>query len=192
MERVAPETEQLLTAVGDTPALVLGRRSDVLAWNRTGHALFAAHVPVDAPRGPASDRPNMTRMVFLDAHTRDLYRDWPTKARAVVGQLRLQVGRHPDDPLLAQLVGGLSIQSPEFAALWADHRVRDCDIAEFTMRHPLVGELTVVQQTLTVPLAPDQRLVLATAGADTSSSVALRLLAQAVAPTRTGVTAVPR
>ena len=182
VEKVQAETDQLLTAVGDTPAIVLGRRGDVLAWNRTGHALFAAHVPVDAPRGPAGDRPNMTRMVFLDAHTRDLYRDWPTKARAVVGQLRLQVGRHPDDPRLAQLVGGLSIQSPEFAAMWADHRVRDCDIAEFTMRHPLVGELTVVQQTLTVPLAPDQRLVLATAAANSASAVALQLLAQAVDP----------
>ncbi|MGW6129122.1 helix-turn-helix transcriptional regulator [Cellulomonas sp. NPDC055163] len=181
-ERVTPETEQLLAAVGDTPAILLGRRSDVLAWNRTGHAFFAAHVPVDAPRGPAADRPNMTRMVFLDAHTRDLYRDWPAKARAVVGHLRLQVGRHPDDPLLARLVGGLSIESPEFAAMWAAHRVRDCDVVELGMRHPLVGELTVVQQTLAVPQAPEQRLVLATAGAGTADAAALQLLAQAVGP----------
>lgn len=183
-ERVDDPTEQLLDAVGDTPAVVLGRRSDVLAWNRTGHALLAAHVPVGSPRGPTADRPNLTRMVFLDAHTRDLYRDWPAKARAVVGQLRLQVGRHPGDPLLAQLVGELSIRSPEFAALWADHRVQECDVDRFAMRHPLVGELTVVQHTLAVPLAPDQRLVLVTAGAGTESAVALRLLAQAVVPDR--------
>jgi transcriptional regulator with XRE-family HTH domain len=186
VEQVRAETVQLLAAVGDTPALVLGRRGDVLAWNRTGHALFAGHVPSQAPAGPAADRPNMTWMVFLDAHVRDLYRDWPSKARAVVGHLRLQVGRHPDDPVLARLVGGLSIRSPEFAALWADHRVRECDVTEFAMRHPLVGELTVVQQTLAVPSAPEQRLVLATAGADSADAVALQLLAQAVGPERTG------
>lgn len=183
-ERVHPATEQLLDALGDAPAVVLGRRGDVLAWNRTGHALLAAHVPAGAPRGPAAERPNLTRMVFLDAHTRDLYRDWAVKARAVVGQLRLQVGRHPDDPRLAHLVGELSVASPEFAAMWADHHVRDCDVTEFALHHPLVGALTVVQQTLGVPAAPDQRLVVSTAAADSSSAVALRLLAQATAPAR--------
>jgi hypothetical protein len=54
---------QLLDALGDVPAVVLGRRSDVLAWNRLGHALFAGHVDVEAPRTPAQ-RPNMTRLVF--------------------------------------------------------------------------------------------------------------------------------
>ncbi|WP_370671583.1 hypothetical protein [Actinomadura chibensis] len=34
------------------PAVVLGRRGDVLAWNRTGHALHAAHVDFDAPADP--------------------------------------------------------------------------------------------------------------------------------------------
>ncbi len=177
-ERVTPETAQLLTALGDAPAIVLGRRSDVLAWNTAGHALYAGHVPQDAPRDPGT-RPNMARMVFLDPHTRDLYCDWGTKARAVVGHLRLLVGRHPDDPLLAGLVGELAIRDADFAALWADHRVRDCDVAFHAMRHPLVGELTVAQQTLPVPLDADQRLVVATAGAGTPAADSLALLARA-------------
>jgi transcriptional regulator with XRE-family HTH domain len=93
-ERVTPAVRQLLAAIGDVPALVLGRRGDVLAWNRAGHALFAGHLDPDAPDHPRQ-RPTMARLVFLDPHTRDLYADWPAKARAVVATLREASGRHP-------------------------------------------------------------------------------------------------
>jgi len=89
----------------------------------------------------------MARLVFLDAHTRDLYADWPSKARAVVGNLRLTVARHPDDPLLATLIGELSMKSSDFAELWADHRIQACAVAAYEMRHPLVGVVTLNQQT---------------------------------------------
>nr|WP_052769632.1 hypothetical protein [Streptomyces europaeiscabiei] len=65
----------------------------------------------------------MAELVFPDAHTRDLYTDWPAKARAVVGNLRLTAGRYPEDPLPAGLVGELTMHSTEFAAMWADHRI---------------------------------------------------------------------
>lgn len=39
-ERITPATSALLAALGDTPAIIMGRRSDVLAWNAQGHALF--------------------------------------------------------------------------------------------------------------------------------------------------------
>lgn len=178
-ERVAPQTHQLLAALGDTPAVLLGRRTDVLAWNPCGHALLAGHLPFDAPSA-ARTRPAMARLVFSDAPTRDLYLDWPAKASAVVGSLRLTVGRHPDDALLHALVGRLAVESPAFAKLWADHRVRDCDVASYAIRHPLVGEFTAVQQTLPVPLAPDQRLVVVTADADSPAAVSLALLAHLV------------
>jgi hypothetical protein len=36
------------------PALVTGRRANVLAWNRLGHALFAGHLdPQDTERAVA-------------------------------------------------------------------------------------------------------------------------------------------
>lgn len=192
-ERVSDETLQLLAGLGETPALVLGRRSDVLAWNACGHALFAGHLPFESPRKEAT-RPNMTRLVFRDPHVRDLYVDWPGKARAVVGHLRQLVGAHPEDPDLQRLVGELSIESPEFAALWADHRVRDCDVATYAMHHPLVGLLTVAQQTLPVPLAPGQRLVVATAAAGSDSAMGLSLLAHVTdgAPSRVSSSASPR
>ncbi|MER7670651.1 helix-turn-helix transcriptional regulator [Kitasatospora sp. NPDC096128] len=184
--RLAPEyaddaTRQLLGAFGDAPAVVLGRRSDVLAWNRTGHALFAGHLDPHIPDQP-DRRPNMARLVFLDAHTRDLFVDWPRKARAVVGKLRLAAGQYPDDPRLAALIGELAMKSAEFATMWSENRVRNWDIAGYRMHHPLVGRLHLNLQTLTIPQASGQRIVVATAEAGSGSQAALHLLARAGAP----------
>ncbi|WP_404198039.1 helix-turn-helix domain-containing protein [Streptomyces tauricus] len=186
-ERVPPATSALLAALDGTPALVIGRRSDVLAWNRPGHGLFAGHLDPDGPDDPGGAggpgrRPNMARLVFLDAHTRDLYVDWTAKARAVVGNLRLTAGRYPDDPLLAALIGELTMHSREFATMWADHRVLACDVADYEMRHPLVGTVTVTQQTLQSPQGDGPSLVVATAEPGSPSAAALALLAHATAP----------
>ncbi|WP_329061055.1 helix-turn-helix domain-containing protein [Streptomyces sp. NBC_01429] len=181
VERVDASVLNLLEAFGDVPALVSGRRSDVLAWNRMGHALFASHVDPGGPADPAN-RPNLARLIFLDPHTRALYADWPSKARAVVENLRMTAGRHPDDAPLAALVGELTMRSTEFAALWADHRVSPCDSAVFEMRHPLVGSLTVTQQSLRPPQDEERHIVLAVAEPGSPSQAALHLLARATAP----------
>ena len=57
------------------PAVVLGLRTDVLAWNARGHRLLAGHIARDA-------RPNLTRLLFLDAHTRELYTRWTRRPPA--------------------------------------------------------------------------------------------------------------
>ncbi|MFD3942103.1 helix-turn-helix domain-containing protein [Streptomyces sp. NPDC058579] len=181
-ERVTEATRQLLEVMDDVPAIVLGRRSDVLAWNRLGHALFAGHLDPDAPQSPGG-RPNMARLVFLDPHTRELYADWPSKAKAVVGSLRLVAGQHPEDSALHALVGELGSKSAEFATMWADHRVKACTVAAYEMRHPLVGTLTVVQQTLS--RGTDPVVVVATTETTSPSRTALALLAQATGPSTT-------
>jgi transcriptional regulator with XRE-family HTH domain len=177
-EKLADETRDLLRAVDGVPALVLGRRTDVLAWNALGHALLAGHLDFAGPETPAR-RPNMSRLVFLDPHCRELYTDWKRKARAVVGNLRIAVGKHPDDPLLAELIGELTMKSPEFVALWADHRVLPCDAASYELHHPAVGTVTVTQQTLAVARSPEQSLIVCTTPAGSSSEEALALLRSA-------------
>lgn len=181
-ERVTEAARQLLDVLEDVPVVVLGRRSDVLAWNRLGHALFAGHLDPDAPES-VGERPNMARLVFLDHHTRELYADWPTKARAVVGSLRLVAGQHPQDSALHSLVGELGSKGTEFASMWADHRIKTCTVAAYEMRHPLVGTLTVNQQTLSH--GPGPVVVVATTEADSPSRAALTLLAQATVPSTT-------
>ncbi|MBE8523904.1 helix-turn-helix domain-containing protein [Amycolatopsis sp. H6(2020)] len=180
-ERVTPAVRQLLATLGDVPVVVLGRFSDVLAWNAAGHALFAGHLAPDAPER-SRQRPNMAKLVFLDPHTRELYADWPAKARAVVATLRMASGRHPDDPHLAALVGELSVHSTEFAAWWADQRVKSGGDAVYEMRHPLVGPVTVTHQALLTE--QDQHVVVATTEPGSPSHAAMTLLTHTTATAR--------
>lgn len=184
-EQVSDETRELMRALDGVPALVLGRRTDVLAWNQLGHALLAGHLD-PASVDDVGTRPNMSRMMFLDEHMRELYRDWRCKARAVVGNLRIAVGRYPDDPDLASLIGALTMKSPEFVSLWADHRILPCDAASYDLHHPLIGDLTVTQQTLAIARSPGQILSVVTTVAGSPTEQALVLLRSLTEPTRDG------
>ncbi|MGB9378130.1 MAG: helix-turn-helix domain-containing protein, partial [Mycobacteriales bacterium] len=62
-----PGAVTLLKSMPTVPALLLGRRNDILAWNPLGHALLAGHLEFTAPEGP-STRPNQLRLLFLDPH----------------------------------------------------------------------------------------------------------------------------
>lgn len=176
-ERPHPRALALLESLGDTtPALLLGRRNDVLAWNAAGHALLASHLPIGAP-ADSNNRPSMSRMFFLDPHTRDLHRHWDEQARTHVAYLRLVAGRYPDDARLAELLGELTMRSPEFAALWARGQVEDCTAGTKHLHHPTIGDLDVDYQVWLQPDSPDHRLEVYTAPPGTASSDALSILA---------------
>lgn len=178
--RPAPETldsrvATLLHALSDSvPAIVLGRRGDVLGWNRTGHLLLAEHLDYTAPDSPET-RPSIPRMFFLDPLHRDLYRNWSDLARIHIGYLRLTSGRHPSDARLAELIGELAMGSPEFAALWATGEVADCTSGPMHLRHPTLGHVEVDYQVWLQPDSPDHRLEAYTPR-DSASRDALRLL----------------
>lgn len=174
-ETADPRTLTLLRSVSDTlPAIVLGRRGDVLAWNRPGHALLAEHLAFDAPDDPES-RPSMPRMFFLDPLHRDLFRNGDELARIHVAYLRLTSGRHPTDARLAELIGELTMRSPSFASLWAAGDVADCTTGPMLLRHPTLGAVDVDYQAWLQPDSPDHRLEVYLPR-DPASADALRLL----------------
>ncbi|MFE2910130.1 helix-turn-helix domain-containing protein [Kitasatospora indigofera] len=179
-ERARTGTRQLIGAMREVPAVVVGHRNEVLAWNPLGHALLAGHLDPAAPdhRG---ERPNLSRMLFLDPHTRELYRGWEEEARANVAYLRLSAGRHPDDRELAALVGELSMNSPEFAALWARHPVNDCLFGSKALHHPVVGRLDLAFEAMPLPEGGGHRMLLYSAAPGSADEAALRLLAGAAA-----------
>ncbi|WP_137993705.1 helix-turn-helix domain-containing protein [Streptomyces vilmorinianum] len=172
-QQLRPGVMHLLDSMDGFPAFVVGRRLDILAWNRMARALFGDFAAMEP------EQRNMARMVFLDPNARDLYLDWECKATEVVSVLRLYAGCYPDDPALLALVGELSVKSEEFRSLWAAHTVADKGHGTKRLRHPLVGEMTLGYESLKVAGAdPDLVLVTYHAEPGTPSADALRLLAQ--------------
>ncbi|MEW1904556.1 helix-turn-helix transcriptional regulator [Streptomyces sp. NPDC086147] len=165
----------LLESLGEaTPAIVLGRRGDVLAWNRSGHALLAEHIAFETTDDPER-RLSIPRMFFLDPVTRDLYTNWHTLARAHVAYLRLTAGRYPTDARLAGLIGELTMRSDDFSALWANRDVADCTTGTMRMQHTTVGAVSVDYQVWLQPDSPDHRLEVYTPN-DPGSADALQVL----------------
>jgi transcriptional regulator with XRE-family HTH domain len=175
-ERVRPAVRTLIDSVGEVPAVLIGYRNDVLAWNRLGHALIFGHLSFDAT-GHADTRPNWIQLIFCDPHMREFYADWRAKATDAVAYLRMLSGQRPDDPRVTELIGELSVHSTEFAKLWAGHAVGNCRSGLRGFRHPLVGGLTLNEEVVELVGDPGQRLVLYTAEADSPSEAGLRLLA---------------
>jgi transcriptional regulator with XRE-family HTH domain len=170
-QTVRPEVRRLLAAMVDVPAIVLGRRMDVLAWNE-----LAARLHVDFGALPPHLR-NMPRLVFLDEASRELFPDWDQVARETVAYLRFEAGFEDEDAGLHELVGELSTKSKLFARLWARHDVREKSHGTKRFRHPLVGELDLHYETLALPGDRRQTLVTYTAAAGSPSESALRMLA---------------
>jgi transcriptional regulator with XRE-family HTH domain len=175
-QRVRPGLYQLIDALDGEPALVLGRRTDVLASNRMARALFT-----DFERFPGPER-NYARWLFLDEEARSLFVDWETQARAAVESLRLDVGNDPDDRATTTLIAELRAKSQEFDQWWEEHRVYQRTHGSKRLRHPLAGELTVEYETLTLPGDPDTTLFVYTTEADSPSRQAMNVLASWTLP----------
>lgn len=172
VQRVRPTVQSMLDNWTDQPAFVLGRRGDVLASNALARALIA-----DFDAMPYRER-NLTRWILLDPAARDLYLDWAQIAAEMVAILRLDAGAHPDDPRTTELVGELTLNSPEFARWWSQHKVLDRTWGHKRFRHPIVGPLEIDYEALHLPGDPDQTLFVYRApDGDQHSQQALRLLA---------------
>ncbi|MEU0673144.1 helix-turn-helix transcriptional regulator [Streptomyces sp. NPDC006172] len=162
---------QLLDRMDGVPAYVVGRRTEILAWNRMAAAVFG-----DWGELPAGER-NWARLVFLRPAYRELFVDWEQKAIDIVCALRMDAGCHPDDPRLSAVVGELSVKSEDFRRLWATHDVKDKSFGVKRFRHPLVGELSLNFEGFRLMGDGEQSLVTYHAEPDSPSADALRLLA---------------
>lgn len=169
-QRVRPGLRQLLECLDGTPAMILGRRTDVLATNGAVRALIA-----DFDAMPWRER-NYVRWMFMSAQARELFADWEIQARTAVENLRLDVGRNLGDAASIELVEELSAASEEFRAWWSEHRVHQRTHGTKHLRHPVAGALTVEYETFTAPGDADQVLFVFTTAADTSSRDAVASL----------------
>ncbi|MEU4097290.1 helix-turn-helix transcriptional regulator [Streptomyces sp. NPDC026673] len=169
-QRVRPAVRRLLDQLTATPALVLGTRMDVLAWNTAAAALYTDFSSI--PPG----RRNYVYLLFTDPAVRGLHRQWEHDARDAVAALRMEAAADPHDPELARLVGELAVQDADFRTWWAEHRVISSGYGTKHYRHRLVGDLTLDCDTWSSPDGSGQRLMVLTAEPGSPSHDALRIL----------------
>ncbi|MFG2356954.1 helix-turn-helix domain-containing protein [Streptomyces sp. NPDC048521] len=179
-QRLRPAMRRLLDQLTHTPALVLGKRLDILAWNPAAVALYTDFAALP----PA--RRNYIHLLFTDPAVRALHQDWNHDARDAVAALRMEAAADPDDPELARLVGELSVQDTDFRTWWAEHRVNSAGYGTKHYHHPLVGDLTLDCDTWAGPDNSGQRLMVLTAPPGSPAHDALRILISWTAGQETG------
>lgn len=165
----------LLDRMPDIAAITLSPIQDIVGWNRLGRALLAPHLPAEAPYG--EHPPNKVAMMFTDSHSRTLHREWEYEANLAVASLRYVSGTFADDTRLAQLIGELSLASPDFARIWAEHPVAMCTHGVKLFHHPQVGRMDLAFEVLHLPENDGHRLLLHHAVPGSAGDEALRLLA---------------
>ncbi|MFI7128404.1 helix-turn-helix domain-containing protein [Nonomuraea sp. NPDC050153] len=139
-EQVPPSVRRLIDGWTTNPAFVHNKLTDILAVNTLGAALSPNHAP----------GVNLLRAVFLDPAERELRRDWERATEDAVASLRARVGPDVDDPRLVELVGDLSLRSDRFRRLWARHDVQPHKAHVIRLRHPLVGDIDLQSDKLTI------------------------------------------
>ncbi|MER6425993.1 helix-turn-helix transcriptional regulator [Streptomyces sp. NPDC001137] len=171
-QKAHPRLRTVLNDLSVSPAVILGRHLDILAWNPMATALFGT----DFAKIPQRQR-NYIRQLFTDPALRTLYADWEGSARNAAAVLRQQAAVCPDDRTLADLVGELSLRDEQFRQWWGGRPVVPRTGGTKVFHHPVAGELSLAWDALTCAADPDQQLIVWSAEPDSRAYEGLRFLA---------------
>src|SRR6478736_4446268 len=138
-----------LDSITAAPAIVGNNRSDLIAANHLGRALYA-----DLYTDPTTP-PNFARFAFLDS----------------------AAGQDPHDKGLHDLVGELSTRSEEFRRRWGAHDLRTHGAGTKQFHHHIVGDLALAYESLDLRAEPGLTMTIYTAEPGSPTAESLSLLA---------------
>lgn len=129
----------LLERLEPTPAAIVGRRTEMLAWTESLDRLLRPLGVLDL------DPPDLLRYAFKDPRAREAVGEWGTFADAQVAWLH----RHGHGPDVGDLVGELTgVAGAEFADRWDRRPTGSALTRPWEFRHPGVGPVRVDPQVL--------------------------------------------
>lgn len=147
---IRPGLQRVLDSLVLTPALVLGRHANVVAWNRAAAAVFADFAAIP------EERRTIAHLIFLDEDVKRMHGEgWPRLAREHVAQLRVLAARHPQNAQIMEHVDSICRQNPEFGRLWHEHHVAAATHRDYVLDHPVVGELRLSAELVGLPGDPE-------------------------------------
>jgi transcriptional regulator with XRE-family HTH domain len=137
-----------------SPAYVLDRHWDAVAWNKPARELFTHWLG-------KPDR-NLLHFVFLVPQARKFIVGWADRAQRLVAEFRADTAGWRDDPVRQALVQELVDASPEFAATWASQQVLARDGGRRRFQHPRRGRCEYEQFTLKLSQHAELKLTVLT------------------------------
>ncbi|MFC4052095.1 helix-turn-helix domain-containing protein [Actinomadura syzygii] len=167
-DSVRPTVRALLASLDPTPAILVNRLADVLAWTDGYDRLVRPLGLLDA------DPPNLVRYVFTDPRARSAYPDWDEVADERVASLRAAFPE--SDPHLAGFVDEMVVTAgAPFAERGRTPPRLPRRFGVERLVHPDAGELRLAYETLDLPIGDDQTLIAYLPADDAASEALARL-----------------
>ncbi|WP_174186151.1 helix-turn-helix domain-containing protein [Nocardia barduliensis] len=146
---VTSGSRHLLDSFALTPALLIGRHTQIVGWNQLAVAVFG-----DIPAWPENRR-TFSHLLFDAPRSRALFgAGWERAAREHVAHLRVLLGRYRGDSGVTAHVERMRDASADFARMWAEHPVAQLRSRTYLLHHPVVGELTLHGELVALPDEP--------------------------------------
>ncbi len=183
-EQVPAALQRMLDSLTGQPAQVLGRRWDILAWNRAAQVLFCDYARLQG------DERNAMHLAFADPRHRRMLVDWDALAPVWLAMFRADSARHAGDPDFERLIAKLKAASPEFRAGWARHEVLRQPSSQKRIRHPVAGRMTFEFCNFAMLDQGDLKLVVYTPLVEDGSAARLEALLRRKPAAKVGVLAV--
>ena len=155
-EHIDAPLRQMLESLERQPAYILGRRWDVLSWNRAATIVFGDYSKL------IGDERNIMHMVFANEDHRRLLVDWDQIAPASLAMFRSDSARYAGDPEFERLIGNLKQSSAAFRKWWPKYEVREPFSGCKRLQHPVGGRLVFDYTSLSVGDPPTMRFVVFT------------------------------
>jgi transcriptional regulator with XRE-family HTH domain len=155
-ERVEQPLLRMLDSLTGQPAYVLGRRWDVLAWNRAAELLFGDYGKLEG------DQRNIMHILFANKAHRKLLVDWNEVASTALAMFRADSARYAGDTDFERLIKNLMSVSGEFRELWSRQDVLRSLSSHKRIKHPLAGRMTFEYTSFEVTGQTDMKLVVYT------------------------------
>ena len=159
-EVVEEPIQRMLASLTGQAAYVMGRRWDILAWNRAAAALFGDYACLEG------DERNIMHMLFANPGHRRLLVDWALLAPLSLAMFRADSARYAGDPDFERLIATLTGASPEFREWWPRHEVLHPITGHKRIAHPVVGPMAFEYNAFAFANNADIRLVVYTPLAD--------------------------
>lgn len=152
------DPQQLLALVQAvrTPAYILDRHWDAIAWNRPAAEFFVDWLG----SGSRMVERNLLRYVFTDDRAPAFIVDWGERARRLVAEYRADTASWRDDPVRKAVVHELCAASSAFEAAWRSQQVLSREGGLRSFQHPKRGCCTYEQYTLRVAQRPELKLTI--------------------------------
>ncbi len=163
--QITPAFQRVVDALNPHPAFVIGRRWDVLTWNRAADMLFHFHEPYP----PHSS--NVVWRFFQRAEARTFDPDWEKQAQNLVAQFRADYARYPGDASFQEVIKDLQQVSAQFRLWWERQDVRGLPDGPRTMHHPTLGLLEFDHVTFQASSTADLRVKVYAASPETAAKL---------------------